>query len=94
MRRIKMVMRILACLLVGLIISADLACCTPPYRYVLVDEEGEQVRVVMIRKIITDEDLTDDEKRELLRDVGLTDELFIDSLIDNPDSLGEQEFSF
>ena len=88
-----MVMRILVGLLVGVITSAGVAC-GPPYRFVLTDDEGEQIRVSLFRQIITSEYLTDEQKREHLRNIGLTDELFIEMLINHPDAFREQEADF
>lgn len=59
------------------------ACGTPttdfPNR--LIGTEGEEIVLDDIEAIVDDTELTDDEKREQLRALGIEDELLIDALL-------------
>jgi hypothetical protein len=62
--------------------------CPPPYLQdgndiVLTDEEGNQIRLVQIERIVNDDDLTEEEKRQALEDLGITDDDLIDLLINS-----------
>ena len=59
---------LLAGLLVGLI------GCGPPTENVVVDQNGNSIRLTDVKPIVTG-NLTDDEKREALRQMGLSDAL-------------------
>jgi hypothetical protein len=85
----KIIRQVLVGLSVGVITCAGISC-GPPYRFVLTDD-GDQVRLTLITQIITSEDLTDEEKREHLRNIGLQDELFINTLVENPDAFTDQQ---
>ena len=71
---------------VVLVVLGLAACGPPPYlqednETVLVDEEGDQIRLESIEKIVNNEDLTDQQKREELETLGITDDVLIDLLI-------------
>ncbi len=55
--------------------------CQPPYPYLLKGSDGQPIEMTQITEITTDTELTDDEKREALRNLGIDDELLIDLLI-------------
>lgn len=60
--------------------------CPPPYLQegndiVLVDEDGNQIRLVQIERIVGDNELTEEEKRQALKDLGITNDELIDLLI-------------
>lgn len=68
------------------LVVLGMAACGPPYlqednETVLVDEEGNQIRLEGIEKIVNNEDLTDQQKREELEALGITDDVLIDLLI-------------
>jgi len=54
----------------------------PPYEDVLTDN-GQQIRLSEITAIVTDANLTEDEKKAELRKLGIEDEDLIDLLIRN-----------
>ena len=55
--------------------------CGLPYNDVLIDSNGEQIRSPQIQSIFDNPDLTEDEQRQALRDLGITDESLIDLLV-------------
>jgi hypothetical protein len=55
--------------------------CTPKPEDVLRDEAGNEIRLGAITAITGDETLTDGEKRQMLRDLGITDESLIEALV-------------
>ncbi|NLX13416.1 MAG: hypothetical protein GXY44_07160 [Phycisphaerales bacterium] len=55
--------------------------CQPPYRYVLRDADGQSIEITAVAEIASDPDLSQDEKRDALRDMGIEDELLIDLLL-------------
>ena len=46
--------------------------------------DGTPVRLEDVQAIVTDDQLTDDEKRQRMRDLGLEDEQLIDALLGTP----------
>jgi hypothetical protein len=48
----------------------------------LIGAEGQLFTVEELEDIATDDDLTDDEKRQAFRDLGIEDEELIDALLD------------
>jgi hypothetical protein len=56
-------------------------CKGPPFNDVLVDSNGEQIRSPEIQRIFDNPDLTEEEQRQALRDLGITDESLIDLLV-------------
>lgn len=75
-RSVKVMMTLIA--LVSLCLGG---LCQPPYPYLLKDADGQPIEMTEITDITTDTELTDDEKREALRNLGIEDELLIDLLI-------------
>jgi len=64
--------------------------CGPTFDDMVINEEsGEQVRLVLIDRIVNNTDLNEEQKRQQLRDAGVTDPDLIDLLIPVcPDSWG------
>ena len=56
-------------------------CGSPPYNDVLLDAEGDPIRAEAVLNIINDPDLTEEEQRQALRDLGITDDQVIDLLL-------------
>ena len=71
--------------LAGVIVAAGLVAsvtgCQPPYLDALVSPTGQQIRADDIVSILNNTDLTEEEQRGSLRDLGITDERLIDALI-------------
>ncbi len=63
------------------IMGLAFAGCRPPYDDVLTDADGDQIRVTLIASIVGDPDLTEAEKREALRAIGIDDENLIDFIL-------------
>ncbi len=63
-----------------LCLAGFLPGCHPPAQNVIVGANGP-IRLEAITRILDDPDLTEDEKRQDLRDLGITDEELIDVLI-------------
>lgn len=57
-----------------------MAACQPSYDHLLEGVDGE-IRLEDVFRITGDEDLTEDEQRQALRDLGITDEELIDVLV-------------
>jgi hypothetical protein len=55
--------------------------CQPPYNFVVIGADGQTIRQSSINAIVQDSTLTDDQKRQALRDLGITDENLIDFLV-------------
>lgn len=55
--------------------------CGPTYDFLLLDGQGDEIRLVQIDRIVNDADLTDEQKRDLLRDLGITDDQVIEQLL-------------
>ncbi len=55
--------------------------CQPPYPYLLKGADGQPIEMTQVTDITTNTELSDDEKREALRELGIEDELLIDLLI-------------
>ena len=68
--------------LAALLAWLGMAACAAPYDDALVAENGDQIRLVSIERIVSDPDLTEEQKREALEGLGITDEDLIDLLID------------
>jgi hypothetical protein len=68
---------------VGVLAAAMLAAsgCEPPLPAALTDPDGVFIREPAISRILDDPDLTEDQQRQALRDLGITDESLIDFLI-------------
>lgn len=64
----------------GLLVAAA-GACGPPTENVLSDAEGQSIRLEGIDRILENDNLTEEEKRERLRGLGITDERLIDALI-------------
>lgn len=47
----------------------------------LIGSHGEEIVLDDVEAIVNDDELTDDEKRDELRDLGIEDELLIDALL-------------
>lgn len=58
--------------------------CGPPTENVLADANGNSIRLTAIARITADEELTDSEKRERLRELGIQDEALIELLMAQP----------
>jgi len=58
--------------------------CGRPTENVLADVSGNSIRLSAITRITADEELTDSQKRERLRDLGIQDEALIELLISEP----------
>ncbi len=71
--------------LAGVILAGcvGLCGCQPPFNDVLEGANGVQIRLTAVDKILNNPDLTEEEKRQALRDLGITDEDLIDALL-NP----------
>ncbi len=74
--------------LIAVLLMAAGMGCGPPYLDVLVDESGQQIRASEVLAIITNDrdqdgepDLTEEEQRDSLRALGITDEHLIDALL-------------
>ncbi len=63
------------------VLSWSAVGCGPPYGDVLVDEEGEQIRLEGVLRIVGDNTLSDEEKRDGLINMGITDDELLDALI-------------
>jgi hypothetical protein len=57
------------------------AACQPPFDDVLVNSDGDQIRLTLVDSIVNDPDLTDAEKRDVLHAAGIDDENLIDYLL-------------
>ena len=57
------------------------AGCAPVPKDVLTAPDGTQIRRDAIQTVVDDTTLTDAEKQQALRDLGITDELLISALI-------------
>ena len=68
-------------LLAGLFLLCAGSLCEPPYRYLLTDADGQPIDIAQVQEITTDSELSDDEKREALQELGIEDELLIELLI-------------
>lgn len=55
--------------------------CAPPTQNVLVDANGNPIRLRSILAIVRDPTLTSDQKRQALRDLGITDEDYIELVL-------------
>ncbi len=64
-----------------LVPAAGLAGCQPHYQNLLVDSEGNPIRLDAINSIVDDDNLDDAEKRQALQDIGISDETLIEVLI-------------
>ena len=71
------VWRVSAC--AGLLALATGGC--PPTENVVTDANGQSIRLTAIDRIVTNEDATDEQKRQGLRDLGITDEALIELLV-------------
>ncbi len=67
----------------GLALLAAGWSCQPSYPNAVRDENGQPVRRVEINDILNDTTLSDDQKRQALADLGITDPALIDLLIRN-----------
>lgn len=57
------------------------AGCAPPFNDVLVNESGEQIRSEAVQRILDDDTMTDEEKRDALQRYGIMDEALLDALL-------------
>jgi len=80
LRPMKMSRWIISAVLAGPISLAGLGC-QPPYSFVITGADDAAIRQSAIDSIVQDTTLTDDQKRQALRDLGITDENLIDVLI-------------
>ena len=78
----------LAGLIVAVLLGGAVVGCGPPYLNVLIDANGQQIRADDITNILYGDedgdgipDLTEEEQRDSLRGLGITDERLIDALI-------------
>ena len=55
--------------------------CTGDFSNVLTNANGDAIRLEAIESIVQDSELTTEEKREALRDLGITDEDYIDLVV-------------
>ena len=67
--------------LISGIMTLWIAGCGVPTENVLVDCEGNSIRITALDQIYNNEDMTDEEKRQALRDMCITDEALIDLLL-------------
>ena len=63
------------------ILALAAAGCEAPVPNALVDGNGSQIRLSAITAILGDADLNEEQKRQALRDLGISDESLIDALI-------------
>lgn len=54
---------------------------TTSFPHALTNEDGETILLEDVEEIVEDNELSDDDKREALRDLGLEDEKLIDALL-------------
>jgi|GEM_PF-1209397 len=64
---------------------ALLAGGCPPTENVVTDPSGQSIRLTSIDRIVTNPDLSEEQKRQGLRDLGITDEELIDFLLQEGD---------
>jgi len=55
--------------------------CQPAYRNALVGADGKPIRLASVQAILQNSQLTEEEKRQALRDIGIADEELIDILL-------------
>lgn len=68
--------------IMGVCAGLILACgCGPPFNDVLINEQGETVRVEGVQRILNDNELTEEQKRDALVRYGITDEALLDALL-------------
>ena len=70
--------------LASFVLAAMLCGCTATittFPNQLRDDSGRPILLDEVEMIVNDDDLTDDEKRDALRDLGLEDEELIDALL-------------
>lgn len=72
--------RICTVMLAGLLTAGLVGCPEPPFN-ILVDSNGNPIRIDQITTITSDTTTTTAEKRQALRDLGITDESLIDILL-------------
>lgn len=84
-RRWKEVPRYLAWAMAAGVAWAGLspAGCSPTIEYAVVDAQGQPIRLDAITRITGDVSLSEDQKRQKLRDLGITDQDIIELLIRN-----------
>ncbi len=68
-------------LLIPALLAMLAGCGAVPTENVVTGPDGEALRVDAITTILSSTNLSDAQKRQGLRDLGLTDELLIDALI-------------
>ena len=68
-------------LLVGMFVAGVLSACAPPLANTITGANGRPIQRSDLEAIIDDDDLSDDQKRTALMDLGLTDTDLIDLLI-------------
>jgi hypothetical protein len=56
-------------------------CGHPPYNDVLLNSNGDPIRAEAVRNILNAPDLTDEEQRTALEELGITDDQMIDLLL-------------
>ena len=79
MRRVASVWRGL--FLAGIAAASAVVGCISPYPNVLVTDTGQQIRLSDIDAILADTALDEDEKKQALRDLGITDEELLNVLV-------------
>lgn len=70
----------------ALFLLATIAGCGVPtttfYPNALTDEQGNPILLEDVEEIVNDDELTESEKRDALRDLGIEDEKLIDALLE------------
>lgn len=75
-------MALLVRALLATALTAACACAPTVLPHTLVDANGDPISMEEIENITSDTSLSDDEQREQLRELGITDESLIDLLVD------------
>lgn len=68
-------------LCLALVFAAVHTGCTPVYDQALIGADGQPVTNEQILEIVSDSSLTEDEQRDALRELGITDDQLIEVLI-------------
>jgi hypothetical protein len=64
-----------------ILLASAQAGCDPTYSQGLVDASGEPIPLESVLEVLTDSSLTEEEQRDALRELGITNEQLIEVLI-------------
>lgn len=66
-----------------MLLAASLAApaCRAPYPSAILLTDGSELRLTLVESIRNDPDLNEDEKKQALRDLGVTDEEILNILV-------------